>query len=65
MTSPDFFNNQKPKFPFDDKAIGDFNYEDEIDDQDDACPSCNKSLSEHTQQQRIKCALERIGGIPH
>lgn len=41
--------------------IGDFDYEDEIDE----CPTCGKSLAEHTRKERIKCALKRVEGVPH
>jgi len=58
--SPSIFtDSEKPKFCFDD-----FRYDNEID-YDDSCPSCNRSLSEHTQNERIQCALDRIGRIPH
>ena len=61
MTSPDFFINQKPNFPFDDKPICDYDQ----DQPDDECPNCGKPLSEHKWTQIRKCALERIGGIHH
>lgn len=41
--------------------MGDFDYESEIDE----CPSCSGSLIEHTQKQRIECALKRLQGVPH
>ena len=53
-----FKANSVPKFPFDD----DFQ-EDEVEFDDiDNCPNCDKPLSEHSQRERIRCALERIGG---
>jgi hypothetical protein len=53
-----FSDSDKPKFPFDD-LIAD--YKSEIDE----CPSCGKSLSEHTRKERIRCALARVQGVPH
>jgi hypothetical protein len=66
MSKPNsFFSNEfsVPKLPHDDRPIpvGDFDYEDEVDE----CPSCGKSLSEHTQRQRINCALKRLEGVTH
>lgn len=55
VSKPDPFS---PKLPHDD----DFRYDDYYDD---SCPNCNESLVDHTDKQRIKCALERIGGITH
>jgi len=57
MSKPDSFS---PKLPHDDG----FRYESDSY-YDDSCPNCNESLADHTDKQRIKCALERLGGIPH
>ena len=48
-----------PKFPFDE----DYRYEE--DWSEDGCSNCGEPLQEHTQRQLIRCALERVGGIPH
>lgn len=66
MSKPDHFFSDKdpiPKLPHDDRPIpiGDYEYEDEIDE----CPSCGDSLIEHTQKQRVNCALKRLQGVPH
>jgi len=56
-----FKANSVPKFPFDE----DFRGFDDIDEDENDCPNCKKPLSEHSPRERIRCALERIGGIPH
>ena len=42
----------------------DYRFDDDWFD-DNECPNCNEPLSEHTQRERVRCALERIGGVPH
>lgn len=58
MSNSDFFS--KPKFPFDD----DFRHENDWIN-DDSCPNCSHLLSKHSTKDLLKCALERIGGVPH
>ena len=59
MSNPRNFFDTKPKFPFDD----DFRHENDWE-MDDLCPNCNHLLSEHTRNDKIRCVLERIGGVP-
>jgi len=44
-------------FPFDD----DFRGDDVVND-DDSCPCCNKLFSNHSKGQLVKCALTELGG---
>ena len=37
--------------------------DDDIDEYDDSCPNCNNSLSNHTRNEKIQCALARIRGV--
>ena len=53
-----FKANSEPKFPFDE------DFQEDEPEFDDKCPNCNNPLSDHTDRQRIRCALDRIGGIP-
>ena len=70
MQSSSFFTNSSPELWFDikpEQQLSQSNpsdFIDESEDYDDECPNCGDSLFQHTQEQRIKCALERIGGIP-
>lgn len=32
-------------------------------DYDDICPNCNNSLSSHTKNEKIQCALARARGV--
>lgn len=55
-----FTKSDKPNLPHDDT----YRYENDSY-YDASCPNCNESLADHTDKQRIKCALECLGGIPH
>ena len=62
-SNSNFFSNSdkddpRPNFPFDD----DYRFDQDWFD-DDICPNCEESLAEHTQSERLKCALDRIGGV--
>ena len=35
----------------------------DMDEFDDSCPTCSESLSEHTRDKKIQCALARIRGV--
>jgi hypothetical protein len=36
--------------------------DEDLDEYDDSCPNCNNSLSNHTRNEKIQCALSRIRG---
>jgi len=56
-----FKANSVPKFPFDD----DFQEDEDEFEEIVICPNCNEPLSDHSPRERIKCALDRIGGVKH
>jgi len=68
MSPESFFSNSSPDLWFDVEPKQELSRpnpsdcRDEPEDYDDECPNCGESLFEHTQKQRINCALERIGG---
>lgn len=68
MSSIPFFNNSdnlipdvNPKNRPNPKPIPQ-NQDDGLDEYDDSCPNCNNSLSNHTRNEKIQCALSRIRG---
>jgi len=54
-SEPSIFDQEpKPKFPFDDRPIADY------DEGDDKCPVCTILLSVHSLKQIVECALMEI-----
>ena len=61
FTNSDLIPNVNPKKKPNPKPIPQDQDED-LDDYDDSCPNCNNSLSVHTRNEKIQCALARIRG---
>lgn len=61
FSNSDLIPNVNPKDKPDSKPIPQ-NQDDGLDDYDDSCPNCNNSLSNHTREEKIQCALARIRG---
>ena len=59
--SDDLIPNVNPKDKSNPKPIPQ-NHDDDLDGYDDSCPNCNNSLSNHTRNEKIQCALDRIRG---
>lgn len=57
----DLIPNVNPKDKPNTKPIPQDQDED-LDEYDDSCPNCNNSLSNHTRNEKIQCALARIRG---
>ncbi len=62
FSDSDLIPNVNPKDKPNQKSIPQ-NPDDDLDDYDNSCPNCNNSLSNHTKNEKIQCALDRIRGI--
>ena len=59
--SDDLIPNVNPKDKKNPKPIPQ-DHDDDLDDYDDSCPKCSESLSKHTWDKKIQCALARVRG---